>query len=141
MRTSGASNFQYLCERILHEPRPRAEYERLAAAMKKRSLREQRCFSPDEVAELLRPEDALRREFGDDVYDSYLYAMGQGNRVMIASTLQDSPADVAGIRAGDTVLSYAGERVYSISDLQSATTSGEPATNTFVLDLNAYDDE
>lgn len=84
------------------------------------------------MRELLRPEDALRREFGDDVYDAYLYAMGRGNRVLIASTLQDSPADVAGIRAGDTVLSYAGERVYSISDLQSATTSGEPGASVVV---------
>ncbi|MDH3715146.1 MAG: PDZ domain-containing protein [Gammaproteobacteria bacterium] len=82
--------------------------------------------------ELLRPQDVLREEFGDDVYDRYLYAMGQGNRVLVASTLQDSPADVAGIRAGDTVLSYAGKRVYSVGDLQSATAAGEPGASVVV---------
>lgn len=82
--------------------------------------------------ELLRPEEALRREFGDDVYDRYLYAMGRGNRVLVSSTIQDSPADVAGIRAGDTVLSYAGERVYSVGDLQSATSAGEPGASVVV---------
>jgi len=85
-----------------------------------------------EMQELVRPEEALRSEFGDEVYDQYLYAMGQGNRVLVSSTLQDSPADVAGIRAGDTVLSYAGERVYSISDLQSATVAGEPGASVVV---------
>lgn len=78
------------------------------------------------MRELVSPEQALREEFGDEVYDQYLYAMGQGNRVRVASTLQDSPADAAGIRAGDTVLSYGGERVYSVRDLQSATTAGQP---------------
>lgn len=84
------------------------------------------------MQDLVRPEEALRSEFGDEVYDQYLYAMGQGNRVLVSSTLQDSPADVAGIRAGDTVLSYAGERVYSISDLQSATVAGEPGASVVV---------
>ncbi|MDH3450903.1 MAG: PDZ domain-containing protein [Gammaproteobacteria bacterium] len=84
------------------------------------------------MRELAQPAEALRREFGDQVYDQYLYAMGQGNRVLVASTLQDSPAAAAGIRAGDTVLSYAGERVYSISDLQSATVAGEPGASVVV---------
>jgi homocitrate synthase NifV/benzylmalate synthase len=53
-RFSGASNFQWLCERILGEPRPREEYERLSAALKRRALRESRCYSAQEVAALLR---------------------------------------------------------------------------------------
>jgi hypothetical protein len=84
------------------------------------------------MSELMRPQEALRSEFGDDVYDRYLYAMGQSNRVLVSSTLQDSPAHVAGIRAGDTVLSYAGERVYSVGDLQSATSAGEPGASVVV---------
>jgi isopropylmalate/homocitrate/citramalate synthase len=57
-RFSGASNFQWLCERMLGEPRSREEYERLSAALKRRALRESRCYSAREVAELLR-EGAL----------------------------------------------------------------------------------
>jgi isopropylmalate/homocitrate/citramalate synthase len=53
-RFSGASNFQWLCERILGQPRSRDEYERLSAALKRRALRESRCYSAEEVATLLR---------------------------------------------------------------------------------------
>jgi len=50
-RFSGASNFEYLCERVLGEPREPADYERMAAELKRRAAREGRCWSPDEVAE------------------------------------------------------------------------------------------
>ena len=49
-RTSGASNFEYLCERVLRRPRPKAEYRRLASALKANVLREERCYSPTEMA-------------------------------------------------------------------------------------------
>ena len=41
---------------------------------------------------LASPAEVLRGEFGDAVYDQYLYATGQGNRIVVTSTLQDSPA-------------------------------------------------
>ena len=56
-RTSGASNFEYLCERVLGRPRFRKEYQRLAALLKERVLREGRCYSPDEMARMLEDDE------------------------------------------------------------------------------------
>ncbi|MCP3983788.1 MAG: 2-isopropylmalate synthase [bacterium] len=52
-KMSGTSNFEYLFEKILEQPRPRAEYERMAAALKSRAVAEARCFSPAEVLALV----------------------------------------------------------------------------------------
>lgn len=53
-KVSGASNFQYLYERRLGRSLPRAAYEQLSAALKRRVREEGRCFSSDEVLALLR---------------------------------------------------------------------------------------
>jgi len=68
--------------------------------------------------------NALREEVGDDAYDRYLYATGQVNRVVVGSVIADSQAHEAGLKAGDTVLRYDDQRVFSTSELQSATTQG-----------------
>ncbi len=80
------------------------------------------------------PSEAVRREFGDDLYDRYLYATGSRNRVVIANTLLDSPAAAAGILPGDQVLSYADQRVFNIRDLQAATSAGR-AGDSVVVEL------
>jgi len=68
--------------------------------------------------------NALRDEVGDDAYDRYLYATGQVNRVVVGSVIADSQAHEAGLKAGDTVLRYADQRVFSTAELQSATSQG-----------------
>ncbi len=68
----------------------------------------------------------LRQELGDADYDRYLYATGQPNRVRVAQVIETSPAAQAGLAAGDTVLSYAGERVFNFRELVALTTAGEP---------------
>jgi hypothetical protein len=64
---------------------------------------------------------ALREELGDESYDLMLFASGQPNRVRLAHVLEPSPARAAGLEAGDRVLRYDGERIFSASDLQLAT--------------------
>ena len=44
--------------------------------------------------------DVLTAEFGDQVYDAYLYATGQTNRLVVSSILATSPAHDAGIQSG-----------------------------------------
>lgn len=49
---SGASNFQYIFEKILRKSLPKDEYNKLRASIKALSLKEQRCFSAQEVISL-----------------------------------------------------------------------------------------
>lgn len=67
----------------------------------------------------------LRQEVGDDAYDRFLYLSGQPNRVVIASVIDQSPAQLAGIEVGDRVLDYADSRIFAWSDLRTATRDGE----------------
>ncbi len=86
----------------------------------------------EQLSELEGDVGALREEIGDDSYDRFLYLTGQPNRVMVASVIDESPAQLAGIEAGDTVLDYADSRVFSFSDLRNATRSGERGENILV---------
>jgi benzylmalate synthase len=52
-KLGGASNFQYLFERVLGSPQRPAAYRRLSDAMKRRSVAEQRCYSMEDVLALL----------------------------------------------------------------------------------------
>jgi len=70
-------------------------------------------------------QDQLRATLGDDAYDRYLYASGNGNRVRIGGVLPDSAAAVAGLAPGDVVLSYADERVFNFNDLRRLSYQGE----------------
>ena len=78
-----------------------------------------------EFALLGEREDALREQLGEDEYAAYLYAAGRPNSVEISSVLASAPAGQAGIRPGDRILRYAGERIYSPRELRVATTGGE----------------
>lgn len=66
----------------------------------------------------------IREELGDNNYDRYLFASGESNRVQIASIINGSAAQIAGMENGDVVLSYANERVFTTRELQRATSEG-----------------
>jgi hypothetical protein len=76
------------------------------------------------LQELNRDANALREDVGDDAYDRYLYASGQVNRVVVGSVIADSAAQEAGLKPGDTVLRYDDQRIFSTTELQSATAAG-----------------
>ncbi len=78
-----------------------------------------------ELSELTADDVNLREELGDDAYDSYLYASGQSNRVLVKSVMAGSQADLAGIQGGDVILSYDDQNLFGWSELQQATTQGE----------------
>jgi hypothetical protein len=76
-------------------------------------------------------DNALRKEMGDAEYERYLKAMGQRTEVQVMDVLASSPAEKAGLKAGDQIVSYAGQRVFDMRDLNSLTrqgTPGEPVT-------------
>lgn len=66
----------------------------------------------------------LRDEIGDDAYDRYLFATRGLNRISVSSVIADSPAAQAGFEAGDLVLRYGGERVFSAAELLELRSSG-----------------
>lgn len=69
--------------------------------------------------------DELRGELGEDDYDAALYAEGRQNRVMVQSLLDDSPAQASGLRVGDEIIRYAGERIFEPIRLVRLTVAGE----------------
>jgi len=79
----------------------------------------------DELNELRDQNISLRDEIGDEYYDSYLYASGQGNRVRVASVMIGSPAEQAGMLDGDMILNYDDSQMFNWNELQGATSKGE----------------
>lgn len=73
---------------------------------------------------LANPSLSLRTEFGDEVYDRYLYAAGKPNRVLITDIYPNSAAAYIGIQRGDVVLRYASVAIFSMRDLKQATVDG-----------------
>lgn len=66
----------------------------------------------------------LRTELGDEAYDRYLFANGTPNRVVISTVIDGSVANAAGIEVRDTVISYAGQRLFTVQELQDETRAG-----------------
>lgn len=71
-------------------------------------------------------DNALRKEMGDAEYEKYLTAMGQRTDVPVMDVLASSPAEKAGLKPGDQIVSYAGERVFDMRDLNALTRQGTP---------------
>jgi hypothetical protein len=87
-------------------------------------------FDPNDIR--LNPDSALRAEIGDSEYESYLQANGRSTAVTISSVMQTSPAQNAGLKPGDDIVAYGGERVFSTSDLNAQTMQGAPGESVLV---------
>ena len=70
------------------------------------------------------PAQILRAELGDSGFERYLEAQGQPTSIAITQVMQGSPGSRAGIQPGDKLVSYNGERVFSVTDLRSMTMRG-----------------
>jgi hypothetical protein len=66
----------------------------------------------------------VRESYGDETYDWFLYAADRTNRVRVESVLGGSAADEAGLRAGDVILSYDGQRIFKPGALVRGTLQG-----------------
>jgi PDZ domain len=70
--------------------------------------------------------NVLREELGDADYGRYLEALGRPTSVFVGDVLARSPAEQAGLQAGDQVVAYAGGRVFDMGDLNRLVLEGEP---------------
>ncbi|MGH8546901.1 MAG: PDZ domain-containing protein [Gammaproteobacteria bacterium] len=111
-----------------------AEAEMARIELDDRAIREGWIDTPRYVQEsrnLPTGATVIRNALGDELYDRYLSASGFPNRVRVGSIIEMSPAQNAGLRSGDVVISYGGEKVYStqqLVDLRSSGERGEPVT-------------
>lgn len=76
--------------------------------------------------------ETLRQELGDADYERYLIANGRSTNVSVSSVIESSPAQSAGLQAGDEIVRYAGERVFSMTDLTRETMNGTAGQNVVV---------
>jgi hypothetical protein len=76
--------------------------------------------------------DALRSELGDADYERYLAAIGRPTSIAVSTVLDSSPAQRAGLRPGDEIRAYDGERIFSMSDLVRQTMEGQPGEQVVV---------
>ena len=86
----------------------------------------------EKAHELQNGGHGLREDFGDDVYDKYLFASGSPNRIRVREVFRGSAADLAGIRTGDVITSYASSRVFTMGELRDATTEGIAGENLLI---------
>lgn len=75
---------------------------------------------------------ALREELGDADYERYLEANNRATSISISSVIDSSPAQAAGLRSGDEIVRYDGERVFSMTDLMQQAVEGVPGQNVAV---------
>lgn len=65
-----------------------------------------------------------RRDLGDEDYEGMRFAAGEPTRVVLTELLETSPAAEAGLLAGDEVISYEGQRVFTAKALKFLTQQG-----------------
>ena len=70
-------------------------------------------------------QSRLRSDLGDADYENYLQSMGQPTAVMVQEVFGSSPANRAGLQAGDQLVSYGGTRVFSMTELRSQVMQGQ----------------
>lgn len=76
--------------------------------------------------------DSLRTEIGDQDYERYLEAIGGRTSATISNVLETSPAQRAGLKPGDQIVRYGGERIFNVLDLNRATLAGRPGETVLV---------
>jgi hypothetical protein len=74
----------------------------------------------------------LRERLGDADYEKYLTAQGGQAAVTVREVIGSSPANRAGLRPGDQILSYDGKRVFSMNELRSMAFDGDPGEDVIV---------
>ena len=75
---------------------------------------------------------SLRERLGDADFEKYLTAQGGQASVTVREVIGSSPANRAGLRPGDQILSYDGKRVFGMNDLRSMAFSGDSGEDVVV---------
>ena len=93
------------------------------------ATREGRTLEPGAA---LGGERTLRTELGDAEYERYLTALDRPTSVPVRDVLASSPAEHSGLKPGDQVVAYGGQRVFDMRDLNALTLEGTPGESVVV---------
>ena len=74
----------------------------------------------------------LRERLGDADYEKYLTSQGGQASVTVREVIGSSPANRAGLRPGDQILSYDGKRIFTMNELRSMAFDGDPGEDVIV---------
>lgn len=69
--------------------------------------------------------EELKERLGPDGYEKYFKALGTSASVIVEGVMEKSPADLAGLKKGDEIISYNGERICYNLELSEVTVRGE----------------
>jgi membrane-associated protease RseP (regulator of RpoE activity) len=93
------------------------------------ATREGRAFDPGTQ---LAGERTLRSELGDTDYERYLKALDRPTSVAVQDVLASSPAERSGLKPGDEVVAYGGQRVFDMRELNALTLAGNAGESVVV---------
>jgi len=74
----------------------------------------------------------LRERLGDADYEKYLTAQGGQASVTVREVIGSSPANRAGLRPGDRILSYDGKRIFTMNELRTMAFEGDSGEDVIV---------
>jgi hypothetical protein len=94
----------------------RHEEEVEMAALRAQYAARQSGATPQEIASIT-PLALLRSELGDTEYAKYLEARDRTTSIGVREVLKSSPAATAGLKPGDEIVGYNGQRVFDMGDL------------------------
>ena len=77
-------------------------------------------------------QSKLREQLGDAEFERYLQAQGSATAVTVREVIDASPANRAGLRPGDEIVGYDGNRVFGMYELRSMAFSGNPGEDVVV---------
>jgi C-terminal processing protease CtpA/Prc len=86
----------------------------------------------DRYSSDFNPQAIMRSELGDDTYARYLEAQGQPTAIKITQVLGGSPGSKIGLQPGDQLVSYAGDRVFSVTELRNQSMQGNPGEDVVI---------
>jgi C-terminal processing protease CtpA/Prc len=95
-------------------------FEQMQAAYQARNSGE----SLDPIYRNFNADAMLREEIGDTEYETYLEANNRSTSIGVSSVMASSPGERAGLQAGDEIVGYDGQRVFSTSELIQHTMAG-----------------
>ena len=85
-----------------------------------------RSGEPPDRQQFFASQDALRSELGEADYERYLAASGRATDIPVGRVLTESPAESAGLKPGDRIVAYGGQRVFDLRELNALTLEGSP---------------
>lgn len=86
----------------------------------------------DPWAQAYEAQAAFRESLGDTDYETYLQARGGESKITVREVIGSSPASRAGLRPGDQIVNYDGDRVFSMYELKSKAFVGNPGEDVVV---------